>query len=110
MAVTWYDGERRPRAEVQALVGLRTLPETADFVGGKGVMLLPHVAAPALFPEAQFRDFAMPETGSEDHYHQFVDAVLSGGKASAGFHYSGPPFCCFSSRPGATPSTASPKP
>ena len=91
VAVSWYDGERRPRAEVQALVGSRTLPgQGSIFIGGKGVMLLPHVAAPALFPEAQFRDFPMPETESEDHYHQFVDAVLGGGKASAGFHYSGP--------------------
>ncbi|HTX33431.1 MAG TPA: Gfo/Idh/MocA family oxidoreductase [Bryobacteraceae bacterium] len=91
VAVTWYDGDRRPGQDVQAYLGGHALPDQGSiFIGSKGVMLLPHVAAPVLFPEAQFRDFPMPQTESENHYHQFVDAVLSGGKASADFHYSGP--------------------
>jgi len=91
VAVTWYDGERRPGPDVQAYLNGHALPDQGSiFIGGKGVMLLPHVAAPVLFPEAQFRGFPMPQAESENHYHQFVEAVLGNAKASAGFHYSGP--------------------
>ncbi len=91
VALTWYDGDRRPAADVQAHLESHPLPDQGSiFIGGKGVMLLPHVAAPVLFPQAQFRDFPMPQTESENHYHQFVDAVLGNAKASASFHYSGP--------------------
>jgi predicted dehydrogenase len=91
VALTWYDGDRRPGAEVLAYLGSHALPDQGSiFIGGKGVMLLPHVASPVLFPEAQFRDFPMPQTESDNHYHQFVDAVLGSAKAGAGFHYSGP--------------------
>jgi predicted dehydrogenase len=91
VAVTWYDGERRPPEDVQAHLEGHTLPDQGSiFIGGKGVMLLPHVAAPVLFPQAQFRDFAMPQTETDNHYHQFVEAVLGNGKASADFHYAGP--------------------
>lgn len=89
VAVTWYDGEKRPGDEVRALIGSHALPgQGSIFIGSKGVMLLPHVANPVLFPEAQFRDFTMPEAESENHYHQFVDAVLGDAKTSAAFHYS----------------------
>jgi hypothetical protein len=53
-------------------------------------MLLPHVGLPVLLPEDRFRDFAMPSFETQNHYHQFVDAVLGSGKTSAGFDYAGP--------------------
>jgi predicted dehydrogenase len=91
VAVSWYDGERRPGQDVEALVGSRALPSQGSvFIGSKGTMLLPHVAYPELYPIAQFRDFVIPHAESENHYHQFVDAVLGKGKASTEFDYSGP--------------------
>ena len=52
-------------------------------------MLLPHIAAPVLLPQAQYRDFPMPKVEPADHYHQFVEAVLGNGKTSTPFDYSG---------------------
>ena len=91
VAVTWYDGNKRPPAEVQAFLESHPLPDQGSiFIGAKGVMLLPHVAAPVLFPQAQFRDFPTPSAETGDHYHEFVEAVLGNGKTSTPFHYSGP--------------------
>jgi predicted dehydrogenase len=89
--VHWYDGDERPSQEVQALVGPRKIPgQGSIFIGTKGVVLLPHIAMPALFPEAQFKGFELPKAESTNHYHQFVDAVLGNAKTSAPFDYAGP--------------------
>ncbi len=89
--VTWYDGDERPPKDVQALLGSRRLPgQGSIFVGTKGVMLLAHVGKPVLLPEEQFKDFSAPSEPAANHYHQFADAVLGKGAASAAFDYSGP--------------------
>ena len=53
-------------------------------------MLLPHVGEAQLFPEKQFKDYQRPNIGSNNHYHQWVDACLGSGKTSADFGYAGP--------------------
>lgn len=89
--VTWYDGDRRPAAEIQALIEGQRLPgQGSIFVGVKGALLVPHLGVPALFPAAQFKDFSMPKPEDGNHYHEFVDAVLGKGKTSTSFDYSGP--------------------
>ncbi len=89
--VNWYDGDMRPPQEIQALIGTQKMPDQGSiFVGTKGVMLLPHTAMPVLLPEDQFKDFPMPPFERDDHYLQFVDAVLGKAKASASFDYAGP--------------------
>jgi len=91
VAITWYDGDERPPKEVTDLLGSVKVPgQGSIFIGAKGVMLLPHVGMPVLLPMEQFRDFEMPQMETANHYHQFVDAVLGKGRASAGFDYSGP--------------------
>ncbi len=89
--ISWYDGDERPPQDVQALVGPRKIPgQGSIFIGTKGVMLLPHVSMPVLFPEAQFKDFQMPAEETVNHYHQFVEAVMGNGKTSTSFDYAGP--------------------
>jgi hypothetical protein len=91
VAVTWYDGERRPPREVQELAGPKPIPgQGSIFIGTKGVMLLAHVAPPKLFPEAQFKDLAVPKIESVNHYFEFIDSVLGKGTTSTPFSYSGP--------------------
>jgi predicted dehydrogenase len=91
LPLTWYDGDARPSADVQALAGGRRLPGQGSlFIGTKGLMLLPHTAMPVLLPEGQFRDYQMPAIEAVSHYNQFVDAVLGNGKTTTGFDYSGP--------------------
>ena len=89
--VTWYDGDERPPMAIQALIEGTKLPDQGSIaIGTKGVMLLPHVAMPLLFPKANFADFKRPEIQANNHYFQFVDAVLGKGKTSTPFDYSGP--------------------
>jgi predicted dehydrogenase len=89
--VTWYDGDQRPPKDVQALLAGEAVPDQGSiFIGTKGVLLLPHIAAPRLLPEAQFESYQIPRVTGEDHWRQFVEASRGKGKTSAGFDYSGP--------------------
>ncbi len=89
--VHWYDGDERPSKDVQALIEGRALPDQGSiFIGTKGVMLLPHIDRPALFPEADFRDFKLPRDPGTSHNKQFIDAVLGTTETSTPFSYSGP--------------------
>jgi predicted dehydrogenase len=87
----WYDGDERPPAEVQALVGPAKIPgQGSIFIGTKGVVLLEHPKMPQLFPEAQFKGFELPKAESNNHYHQFVDTILGDAKTCTPFSYAGP--------------------
>lgn len=91
IAVTWYDGDRRPSEDIQALAGSFKFPgQGSIFIGTKGQMLLPHIAMPILLPIRDFSGFALPEATNTNHYFEFADAVLGNGTTSAGFDYSGP--------------------
>lgn len=89
--VTWYDGDERPPQEILALVDDGKLPDQGSIIiGTKGVLLVPHVANPRLFPSATFKDFVLPDIATVDHYHEFVDAILGKAQTSTPFRYSGP--------------------
>src|SRR5215471_131811 len=89
--VNWYDGDERPPAEVQALVGPNKIPgQGSIFIGTKGVVLLAHIGMPQLFPEANFKGFELPKAESNNHYNQFVDTILGDAKTSTPFSYAGP--------------------
>lgn len=89
--VTWYDGDQRPPKDVAALITGRELPDQGSvFIGTGGVMLLPHVAKPELFPDSKFGDFRPPQIKGDDHWLQFVEACLGNGQTSANFDYAGP--------------------
>ncbi len=87
----WNHGKTRPPADVQKLIGNRKLHDQGSiYLGEKGVLYSPYIAAPILLPEAQFKDFKIPKPGNADHYIQFVEAVRGNGKTSAPFAYAGP--------------------
>ncbi len=89
--VSWYDGDQRPPPAVQALVPVEKLPDGGSIIiGDKGVMLLPHIARPKLFPEAQYAEFPLPKVVDGNHYTLFLEAVLGNGRTTAGFDYAGP--------------------
>jgi predicted dehydrogenase len=91
VSVTWYDGDQRPPAGIQALAGNRRLPgQGSIMIGTKGIMILPHIGMPILLPEDQFKGFAVPQLETVDHYHEFVDAVLGKTRTSTTFDYAGP--------------------
>ena len=87
------------RAAVEALLSaeLAQMPEGTElpgagslFIGEGGVMILPHVAMPQLYPQSKFSDFKRPEVKAGNHWHDWVDAVLAGKKTTDGFEYAGP--------------------
>jgi predicted dehydrogenase len=91
VAVTWYDGDERPPQAIQSLLDGTPMPDQGSiFIGTKGVMVLPHVGYPIFLPKASFDGYKRPDIKTEDHYHQWVEAILGNGKPSANFDYSGP--------------------
>ena len=91
LPVTWYDATRRPPAEIRALLEGDEFPGAGSiFVGTQGVLVLPHVARPLLYPDKKFKDLKLPEVTEENHWGRFVEACLGGTPTTAGFDYSGP--------------------
>lgn len=97
--VIWYDGDRRPPAEIQAQ--LRAADGSADekgagipgqgsiFLGTDGVMVLPHVGMPKLYGAATGREVV--KVAGDNHYHQFLKTILAEReKTDASFAYAGP--------------------
>ncbi|MCA9199949.1 MAG: Gfo/Idh/MocA family oxidoreductase [Planctomycetales bacterium] len=87
----WYDGASAPpNLQLASLPEGFNLPGQGSlFVGEDGIMLLPHVGEPVLFPEEKFKDYARPDMEPLDHYHQWVDACFGRTKTSAHFGYAG---------------------
>ena len=91
LPVTWYNGSQRPSSDVRALLEGDELPGAGSiFVGTQGVMVLPHISRPLLYPDKKFKDLKFPEVVELDHWGRYVDACLGGTKTTAGFDYSGP--------------------
>jgi predicted dehydrogenase len=89
--LTWYDGAKRPPAEVKALLGDRPLSDQGSiYIGEKGVLYSPYIDAPVLLPADRFKDYKRPEPKGDDHYLQFVEACRGNGKTSTPFSYAGP--------------------
>ena len=89
--VIWRDGGLKPPTELAQLPAGTELPrEGSLFIGEGGVMVLPHVAAPLLYPQAKYADFKMPDVKGTSHWHDWVDAVIAGQKTTDGFEYAGP--------------------
>jgi predicted dehydrogenase len=91
LVLHWYDGNRRPPTDVQALIGKRPLSDQGSiYIGTEGVLYSPYIDHPMLLPVEKFRDFRMPAPEAGNHYLQFVEACRGNGKTSAPFAYSGP--------------------
>jgi predicted dehydrogenase len=92
LPVTWYDGENSfPTKEVLALLEGDERPNTGSiFVGTEGVLVLPHIARPLLYPDKTFKDFKFPNVPSGDHWGEFVQACRGQCRTSAHFGYAGP--------------------
>ncbi len=87
-SLTWSDGGIFPDHSEWPMGGRKLPSQGSMFIGEKGYMLLPHVSQPVLLPTGEFANFK-PEA-DQSHWHQWVDACLGNGKASADFSYAGP--------------------
>ena len=107
--ITWYDGDARPPKEIQALIAGPAADVTsfdndgkarkkkADpdnqgsiIIGTAGVLHVPHVAAPKLYPVEKFKGYALPALEQGHHWTEWAEACINGGKTSTTFDYSGP--------------------
>jgi hypothetical protein len=59
-------------------------------VGEKGSLLIPHVAAPKLFPEEKFAGLKIEPVPAVDHYVGWADACRGVGQTTSNFGYAGP--------------------
>jgi predicted dehydrogenase len=89
LSLTWYDGNKRPPANVQALVGGKVSGQGSIYIGTEGVLYSPYIADLVLLPTEKFRGYKVPRQGGDNHYLQFVEAVRGNGKTSASFDYAG---------------------
>ncbi len=91
LTLYWYDGNARPPAKIQALLGQRKLHDQGSvYIGAEGVLYSPYIAAPVLLPAEKFQDYKLPRPGAQNHYLQFVEACRGNGQTSTPFSYSGP--------------------
>lgn len=89
--VIWRDGGLKPPAELAQLPAGVDLPGAGSlFIGEGGVMVLPHVASPLLYPQETYADMKLPDVKGTSHWHDWVDAVISGQRTTDGFEYAGP--------------------
>ena len=70
------------------------MPDQGSIViGTDGIVVLPHMSAPAfVLPADKGANLPTIDLAERDHYAEFLEAVLAGGKTqcSAGFDYAGP--------------------
>jgi GFO/IDH/MocA oxidoreductase family protein len=91
--VWWYDGGELPPDEVREPIGTRFPQQGSVVVGTDGMIVLPHMTAdPFVLPESKMSALPSIDLSDRDHYGEFIDVVLSGGKqkCSANFDYAGP--------------------
>jgi hypothetical protein len=91
MDLTWYDGGMMPPKHILALLEGDELPNAGSIlVGTEGVLVVPHIARPQLYPDKKFKDFVYPQVQGGDHYGEFIEACRGLCMTSAGFDYAGP--------------------
>ncbi len=91
--VWWYDGGELPPDSIREPVGARFPEQGSVVVGTDGLIVLPHMTADAfVLPESKMKELPQIELSDRDHYGEFIDVVLGGGKekCSANFEYAGP--------------------
>jgi predicted dehydrogenase len=89
---TWRDGGKMPSVDASPHIPKDyELPKSGSMlIGEEGTLIIPHVAAPALFPVEKFKDYPQPKLEPKDHYHEFVEASLGNGICGSNFDFAGP--------------------
>ncbi len=91
--VWWYDGGELPPDAIREPVGGRFPQQGSVVVGTDGLLVLPHGGTdPFVLPDEKMATLPPLDLPDRDHYREFVDVVLAGGKeqCSASFDYAGP--------------------
>ncbi|MEA3212114.1 MAG: hypothetical protein QOE70_5171 [Chthoniobacter sp.] len=91
LPLTWYDGGRQPDLALAQMPADKKLPAAGSLlIGEGGVLVIPHVAMPQLYPLDKFAALEIEKVPGSSHYHAWVDAALAGTKTTDSFEYAGP--------------------
>jgi predicted dehydrogenase len=89
VSLTWYNGKRRPAADVVKLIGSNKLSDQGSiYIGTEGVMYSPYIGMPILMDKSTGK--GIEKRAGDNHYIQWVNAARGEGTATAPFSYSGP--------------------
>lgn len=92
--LTWHDGGMQPDLRKIVLPkGVKELPASGTYwIGESGAIFKKYGAArPVVLPEETFSVEKYPsDLKPQDHYHDWVDAILSGSKSCDDFTHGGP--------------------
>ena len=81
--MTWTDGGYAYDTRViKPRVLTKDTPSGIFFIGENGSIFKPHTQRPWLLPEEKFTGFTYPKTRIANHYTDWVDACMKGGKAA----------------------------
>lgn len=86
--LTWYDGGRKPPAEL--IENSPMAPNGVICVGERGVIYFPHAVGVQLFPKSRFADFQPPAPTlprSPGHYEEWIRACKTGSPTYSNFEY-----------------------
>jgi predicted dehydrogenase len=93
LRVTWNDGGVEPdMTKVKMPNVLKKFPASGTFwLGTEGSIFKPYGQRPFVLPEERFPAERYPKgLKGQDHYHDWVDAILAGKKSCADFSHGGP--------------------
>ncbi len=92
--LTWHDGGIEPdRSKIVLPAGVKELPASGTYwIGESGTLFKKYGASrPVVLPEASFPAEKYPAgLAPQDHYHDWVDAILEGRQACDDFKHGGP--------------------
>lgn len=92
--LTWHDGGMQPESgKIVLPMGVKELPASGTcWIGESGSIFKKYGAArPVVLPEKSFPAEKYPaDLAPQDHYHDWVDAILEGRQACDDFEHGGP--------------------
>ena len=88
--MTWYDGGKRPPAELFGEGKYHEWLNGVLFLGDKGSLVVDYENLPVLLPTGKFADHKIVAEPEDNHYQQWTEACKGNGKTSTPFSYSGP--------------------
>src|SRR5262249_7955786 len=87
LLLTWHDGGKSPKAELEELAAGQVEPNACLFLGENGALLASPYKPPVLLPADKFKDVKVPPGTAVNHWHQWVNACRGRGETSAPFAY-----------------------
>jgi predicted dehydrogenase len=87
LPLTWHDGGKSPKQELEELAAGPVDPNVCLFLGEHGALLASPYLPPRLLPAEKFAHVPIPAGLAVNHWHQWVDAARGKGTTSAPFEY-----------------------